>query len=1563
MMNITKKILGAALVLQWLLAGSAAAVTPPSSSTAIQAVPPNIPTTGSKPMMTMVSSKDHTLFSPIYTDFEDLDGDGVIDVTFKPTFTYYGYFDSNRCYSYSTTNSRFEPEEAATITADSRSTCTGSSRWNGNFMNWATMTRLDVIRRMLYGGKRSTDTTTDTILERANLSQDSHSFVKFYRGTDVRDYTPFSTSDLTKSSGSNSGVYAGLSICSRSDTMGEGGNPQIRVAKGNYRMWATVEGVVCQWDAGALGAKLQRYYLDTGKGDGGIAHEANPPNEATDGAKYSGIGPDMTVRVKACVTGKLESNCAAYGSSTIIYKPRGLFQEFGLPVTGASSARVEFALITGSYDQNLKAGALRRNMGDLEDEVDPTTGRFCHSAASVCASSLTDGRTPGAGGIKALDSIILYGRGGSNYAGSNVQLPSEMTNGTLPAWGNPIGEMVIQALQYYAGLTSTNPSTTTNDTAKGLPVKTWNDPLDSTSTLGLARKSKYGNPICRSMNVLALSSSALSFDGDDADTAFATLPNRSRGNLSAFTDAIGVAEDVQGKLKSVGSVTGGFGEECSAKLLGGLSLVSGVCPEAPAVGGTFKVAGAALYANTNRIRTVTPLPPDINLVEATALKVKTYAASLTGGVARIEAKIPGTTKYVYITPESLWASNSNGKKMPGAMLTFASISSSSTHGAFMVTWNDSLFGGDYDMDIAGFLRYDFVANAASPTGYDIKITTDIVNVGAGWTGTHGFSIIGTVSKDGRYLTHRHLNDGSVMNLAPGYLCGDATYASGKVPGACQTSSAWNSVSNADYPIVQQFQAKGAEEVTLKEPLWYAAKYGAFDSSTASTDLPTTTAKWDARRNDGRPCGTGSGVLPCSDGEPDGYFLARRPDLLEKQLRDTLEQIVAATNAAPAISSSQLITGSFKYIAEYDPTQNTGSVKAYRLDDYGNFSSTSEFDVGAKLQSAVWTGRQVITNDGVSGVAFSPATTFSSAYDTALKDSVLDNTQRDTLINFMRGDRRNEKPDGNQLWRSRSVSNILGPIVNASPWLETRPSARFLAGDFATGTPSYASFLTAQKSRTKILWVGSNDGMLHGFDSETGEPRISYVPSPLASRLRTIAQESSSIIAGMDGSPYTGDVLVGTGAVTSRNWKTYLFSSLGRGGRAFFALDVTDTSATGLSQGNASNIFKWMFTSADDSDLGYVLGDQVMHPASGQAIPIVRLNNGRMGILLPNGVESTAKRAYLFILSVDGPNSGSWSTDRITKLATDTSTNNGMVGVNWVDLDNNGTADVAYATDLKGRVWKFDISSSNPADWNSALLSGTTPVPFFEAKSGATQLPITTAPTLSFPPMGGVMVSFGTGKSIITGDFPDATKTQRFYSVWDSGISGRALAPSDASTLVQRTLTRRSDGTMYVSAGTSGVNFDTMDGWYFQLPTSSEMILSTPEYRADVLVFTSVRPPVTTTPESCFSTPAGTLFAVDPVSGLARAGTLPGGDIGTATSDQKLRFANDVSGRVTGSSVGAPGGPASGPASGPTPPAPPPVCPAGYGSLRVVGKTTDLNLCFAKGNARIQWREVPGLRTQ
>ena len=157
------------------------------------------------PQVMLTISKDQQLFKKAYNDYSDLDPvpDGVLETTYKKTIKYYGYFDSAKCYDYSVASGRFEPFALA----DADMYCVGANagKWSGNFLNWVTMTRMDTVRKLLYGGLRSTDGTGAagiTVLERAYLPTDAHSFAKFYAGqidqatgavidSDIDRLTPF----------------------------------------------------------------------------------------------------------------------------------------------------------------------------------------------------------------------------------------------------------------------------------------------------------------------------------------------------------------------------------------------------------------------------------------------------------------------------------------------------------------------------------------------------------------------------------------------------------------------------------------------------------------------------------------------------------------------------------------------------------------------------------------------------------------------------------------------------------------------------------------------------------------------------------------------------------------------------------------------------------------------------------------------------------------------------------------------------------------------------------------------------------------------------------------------------------------------------------------------------------------------------------------------------------------------------------------------------------------------------------------------------------------------------
>lgn len=201
------------------------------------AVPPFV-TSGAPPLVMLVMGRNHKLYYEAYNDASDLNGDDVIDFTYMPEdIDYYGYFDNFKCYEYDDSTGLFEP---ASITDDKK--CSGTSEWSGDFLNYITMSRMDTIRKVLYGGYRSTDSEDETILERVYIPQDAHSWGKEYtseevNGYDITEYTPL---DLPVTIGDT--TYRHLFA---STTLSVNGTPVVRVAQNSTLRiweWVSVEG-------------------------------------------------------------------------------------------------------------------------------------------------------------------------------------------------------------------------------------------------------------------------------------------------------------------------------------------------------------------------------------------------------------------------------------------------------------------------------------------------------------------------------------------------------------------------------------------------------------------------------------------------------------------------------------------------------------------------------------------------------------------------------------------------------------------------------------------------------------------------------------------------------------------------------------------------------------------------------------------------------------------------------------------------------------------------------------------------------------------------------------------------------------------------------------------------------------------------------------------------------------------------------------------------------------------------------------------------------------------------
>jgi len=611
-MNTIRSI--AAALLLCLLGPLAQAATAP------QPIPPNILSNINKPMVMMSVSKDTTMFSRAYTDYDDLDGDGVIDRSFMPNYKYYGYFDPTKCYTYSSTNTRFEPNSKATVTGGNYYCTAGASQWSGNFLNWATMSRIDVLRKVLYGGMRVSDTTTDTTLELSFVPRNSQAIAKYYNGADLDRLTPFNSANalakgitLCRRPTYNSGLSQNDSIYKNPRLF----SPVIRVAVGNVMLWNMTEITSCNWGNQAPNEPSYTWqpptvaYLNNTYRTPDGTYGKDVPDHAHLSSSPSSVQPDLTsgtvaqpsgyvARVQPCVAALLgEERCKNYGSATTpAYKPIGLLHEFGeSSQSGTLAAQAEFGLMLGSYDYNVTGGVLRKNMGQFNDEIDPTSGIFVDPPS-------------GTGGIvRSLNSITLYGYEDSTglYSDNCVStLPGgtyapTIADGKCPSWGNPLASLMLESLRYYAGKSGSFASGT-KDAAIGLPVvSTRTDPLQSNPAIGTStRADLYGQAICRPLTMLTMTSGSNSFDKNINDLS--ALGGSSTGAAS-LTKTIGDKEGITGTTRLIGDAGAPSPDRlCTGKTITDLGAANGICSDGPDMQGSYRGAGVAYYAHTNEIR-------------------------------------------------------------------------------------------------------------------------------------------------------------------------------------------------------------------------------------------------------------------------------------------------------------------------------------------------------------------------------------------------------------------------------------------------------------------------------------------------------------------------------------------------------------------------------------------------------------------------------------------------------------------------------------------------------------------------------------------------------------------------------------------------------------------------------------------------------------------------------------------------------------------------------------------------------------------------------------------------
>ncbi|MES2841133.1 MAG: PilC/PilY family type IV pilus protein [Pseudomonadota bacterium] len=585
----------------------------------------------------------------------------------------------------------------------------------------------------------------------------------------------------------------------------------------------------------------------------------------------------------------------------------------------------------------------------------------------------------------------------------------------------------------------------------------------------------------------------------------------------------------------------------------------------------------------------------------------------------------------------------------------------------------------------------------------------------------------------------------------------------------------------------------------------------------------------------------------------------------------------------AANSTQLRTDGRIYLASYNMERFSGDVEAYKISAATRTVDTlPAWTASSKLDAAGlnWANRRILSHSGAAGINFS-WTSLSSEQQTALRgsDTVTVGGQR---VDYLRGDRSREAPAGS----FRQRASRMGTVVNSNLWTVAAPKR--LKFEHA----GHASFRSTHINRPEAVYIGTNGGMLHAFDGAAGAERFAYVPRAAYAGLRDYTLPQYTHRHFVDGHPFTGDVdtsWVNNASTTPTPvWRTVLVSGLGGGGRGFFVVDVTDPTNVSNTSVWLDNTFPGNSTGAfvGHQDVGHIYGAPVTDTLSGgRSEQIVKLNNKRWAVVLGNGVNSFNERPVLLIQYLDGDRS-------LLRIVADStaSASNGLAPPRLVDLNANGTIDIAYAGDLRGQLWKFDLSSKNDTDWGVSAWDGaaqpckdsTACKPLFVARDAASTVqPITTAPLIMVHPMGGIQVMFGTGQNIQSSD-PANAALQTIYSVWDKSTftpiidaldtEAKRLQLADVlpittgrAALVQQSITTavtqtETDGdvvdTIYSNSTDNTIAYSRTDntakrGWFMDLPLSGERVLNPPSpLQGQRVIIPSMAPSPTAGGESC-----------------------------------------------------------------------------------------------------------------
>ena len=602
-------------------------------------------------------------------------------------------------------------------------------------------------------------------------------------------------------------------------------------------------------------------------------------------------------------------------------------------------------------------------------------------------------------------------------------------------------------------------------------------------------------------------------------------------------------------------------------------------------------------------------------------------------------------------------------------------------------------------------------------------------------------------------------------------------------------------------------------------------------------------------------------------------------------------------------SAKLETGVQAYFAYYNPSNGwTGRVTASSLafDSFGNvvIAGTPNWDASCVLTGGPCTttlqanvtalapaSRTILSWNGSAGIPFEWAnlTTSPSGGQQAIIDAGDSTPLNANRLNYLRGDRTNEiNTSGVGLFRRRT--SVLADIMDSSPIWVGAPGAPYTVQwtdrintsaslpENSASAQTYAAFAAAQLNRQQVVYVGANDGLVHGFRSGTydattntftnndGMELLAYMPGAIVNTIHSTSANVDYPNA-QYGHNYFVDATPGAGDLFySGAWHTWLVGGVGPGGNAIYALDITNPG--NFKEANASSLVvgEWTNTTLNcsgNSNCGQSLGNTYGTPM------IRRLHNGKWAVIFGNGFGSATGDAGIFVGVID-PTSAAPTFYYLSTATGSATSPNGIAFTTPVDLDGDHITDYVYAGDLQGNIWKFDLTSATESSWGVAATGA-----LFKTPAGQ---PITTQVVVaSGAPNPGMqqqlMILFGTGQKVPLTNLSAAvysSGTQSLYGVWDwnvsdwdakspaqyaslpagtAGVLGTANLQAQTVTIVAATNNRDilNNAVICWYGGTACASGNNKFGWYLNLPGTQEQIVFSPELVAQALTVNSIVP--------------------------------------------------------------------------------------------------------------------------